>query len=67
MRTVGLHRIAEEETARLPDETAARYEAFAAGVNVFIDECGDRLPIEFDLLDYRPEPWRPLDSIALLG
>ena len=67
VRTVGLHRIAEEETARLPAETAARYDAFAAGVNAFIDECRDRLPIEFDLLDYRPEPWRPLDSIALLG
>ena len=67
VRTVGLHRIAAEETARLPAETAARYEAFAAGVNAVIDECRDRLPIEFDLLDYRPEPWRPLDSIALLG
>ena len=66
-RTVGLHRTAEEETARLPGETAARYEAFSAGVNAFIEACQDRPPIEFDLLDYRPEPWRPLDSIALLG
>ena len=67
VRTIGLHRIAADETARLPTETAARYEAFAAGVNAFIDECRDLPPIEFDLLDYRPEPWRPLDSIALLG
>ncbi len=66
-RTVGLHRIAEEETARLPGETAARYEAFLAGVNAFIEACRDAPPIEFDLLDYRPEPWRPRDSIALLG
>jgi penicillin amidase len=66
-RTVGLHRIAAAETARLPDETAARYEAFAAGVNAFIEACQDLPPIEFDLLEYRPEPWRPLDSIALLG
>lgn len=66
-RTVGLHRIAEEETARLPGETAARYEDFSAGVNAFIEACRDLPPIEFDLLDYRPEPWRPLDSIALLG
>ena len=66
VRTVGLHRIAAEETARLPTETAERYEAFATGVNAFIEECRD-LPIEFDLLDYRPDPWRPLDSIALLG
>lgn len=66
-RTVGLHRIAEEETARLPGETAERYEAFSAGVNAFIEACQDTPPVEFDLLDYRPEPWRPLDSIALLG
>ena len=67
VRTVGLHQIAEYETARLPAETAARYEAFAAGVNAFIGECRDLPPIEFDLLNYRPEPWQPLDSIALLG
>ena len=67
VRTVGLHQIAEYETARLPAETAARYEAFAAGVNAFIEECRELPPIEFDLLDFRPEPWRPLDSIALLG
>lgn len=66
-RTVGLHRTAEEETARLPAETAARYESFAAGVNAFIEACLEAPPIEFDLLDYRPEPWQPLDSIALLG
>ena len=67
VRTVGLHRIAADETARLPAETAECYEAFASGVNAFIEECRDLPPIEFDLLDYRPEPWRPLDSIALLG
>ncbi len=66
-RTVGLHRIAADETSRLPAETAARYEAFAEGVNAFIEARRDLPPIEFDLLDYRPEPWRPLDSIALLG
>ena len=67
VRTVGLHRIAADETARLPAETAAHYEAFATGVNAFIEDCRDLPPIEFDLLDYRPEAWRPLDSIALLG
>lgn len=67
VRTVGLHQIAADETARLPAETAARYESFAAGVNAFIEASRDLPPIEFDLLDYRPEPWRPLDSVALLG
>jgi penicillin amidase len=27
--------------------------------------CGDRLPIEFDLLGYCPEPWTPVDSLAV--
>ena len=67
VRTVGLHRFAADETARLPAETTSRYEAFSTGVNAFIEECRDLPPIEFDLLDYQPEPWRPLDSIALLG
>ena len=67
VRAIDLHRIAAEETAHLPAETAARYEAFADGVNAFIEQCRDLPPIEFGLLDYRPEPWRPLDSIALLG
>src|SRR4051794_35829598 len=48
-RTVGLNRIAAAELARLPGETRAFLDAFAAGVNAWIEHCGDRLPIEFDL------------------
>lgn len=64
-RTVGLNRIAQHELTRLPKETLALLEAFSAGVNAWIAECGENLPIEFDLLDYRPEPWSPLDSLAI--
>jgi penicillin G amidase len=38
--------------------------AYAAGVNAFIKQ--GTLPLEFSLLFYRPQPWRPLDS-ALWG
>jgi penicillin G amidase len=64
-RTVGLNRIAEAEWSRLPGQTRDVLEAFAAGVNGWIEECGEQLPIEFDLLDYRPHPWSPLDSLAI--
>ena len=64
-RTVGLNRIASEELKRLPQETLALLEAFSAGVNAWIAECSDRLPIEFDLLDYRPESWSPVDCLAI--
>jgi len=62
---VGLNRIAQAEWSRLPDETRDVLQAFADGVTAWMEQCGDQLPIEFDLLDYRPEPWSPLDSLAI--
>lgn len=64
-RTVGLRRIAEAEWQRIPDETAKLLTAFTAGVNAVIDQSTDKLPIEFDLLDYRPEPWSPIDCVVM--
>ncbi len=64
-RTVGLNRIAQAEWPRLPEETRDLLQAFVAGVNAWIEHCGEQLPIEFDLLDYRPDPWSPLDSLAI--
>ena len=42
-------------------------DAYAAGVNAVIEESHDNPPMEFGLLDYRPEPWSPIDSLAVLG
>ena len=64
-RTVGINRIAAEEVVRLPHETARRLEAFSRGINAAMDQSRGRLPIEFDLLDYEPEPWSPVDSVAI--
>ncbi len=66
-RTVGLHLTPEREWQALPDETRQLIEAFTRGVNQVIDECGARLPIEFDLLNYRPSPWMPQDCLAIAG
>ena len=38
-------------------------EAFTAGINAYIDENRDRLPIEFDLLDFEPGRWAPEDVL----
>jgi penicillin amidase len=45
-------------------EARAMLDAFAAGVNAFLATTS-RWPIEFRLLDTRPEPWKPWDSIAV--
>lgn len=66
-RTVGLRRIALAEWERLPQETRTVLQAFTAGVNALMEETRDRLPIEFDLLDYRPEPWSPVDCLTIEG
>jgi penicillin G amidase len=66
-RTIGLGAIADREWATLPGEVRSLLTAYAAGVNAVIDASRANLPIEFDLLDYRPEPWKPADSLAILG
>jgi penicillin amidase len=66
-RTLGLSLIAEAEWRSLPTATRDLLSAYAAGVNAVIDAGGNRPPIEFDLLDYRPEPWSPADSLAVAG
>lgn len=40
------------------------FEAFARGVNAFIAQAGDNLPVEFKLTGLRPKPWTA--GIALL-
>ncbi len=42
-------------------------EAFAAGVNQYIETQGKKLPPEFTLLGYKPEPWLPEHSVNLIG
>jgi penicillin amidase len=66
-RTVALGTIAEAEWAAAADETRRLLTAFSAGVNAVIEQTADRPPIEFDLLDYRPEPWSPVDCLAIEG
>ncbi|MFO1057052.1 MAG: penicillin acylase family protein [Dongiaceae bacterium] len=63
MRTLGLYRLAEIEMEAAPPEVQAIGAAYAAGVNAFLAE-GRTLPLEFQLLRYRPEPWKPADSLV---
>jgi penicillin amidase len=66
-RTIGLPQIADREWDQLPAETRLLLEAWSAGVNAFREQTLARLPIEFDLLGYVPELWRPADCLAIAG
>ena len=64
VRTLGVMRAARREVAAYDASHLKLVNAFAAGVNAFIDHSKDHLPLEFRLLKVVPEPWRPEDSIA---
>ncbi len=63
MRKLGVEHVAEANYAGLPAEVKRQLEAYAAGVNAFLDGSESLPAPEFLLLGYRPEPWRPADSL----
>ncbi len=58
-RTLGLRRAAERDAEMLEPEMRAALEAYARGVNEFIEQHRGRLPLEFSLQGYSPRPWKP--------
>ena len=65
-RILGIERMADQELPSLSDEAAVALDGFAAGINAWIEQAAAILPIEFEILEYQPEPWAPRDSLALL-
>ena len=45
-------------------ESRALLEAYARGVNAWLDEQGSSVPSELVLLGVEPEPWTPTDSLC---
>ena len=64
MRTLGLYREAQSSFSALSPVAQKRLEAYAAGVNAFLDSHRDALPPEFMIVGDRPEPWKPADSLV---
>jgi len=64
MRVLGLYRAAEAEIPFLSPEMNRALEAYAAGVNAFLNSRRGALSPEFLLLGFTPEPWRSADSLA---
>ena len=64
-RVLALRATAERMTAQLDDQDRRYMQDYARGVNAYIQSHADRLPAEFRLLMYRPQPWTPVDSITV--
>ncbi|MCZ6860109.1 MAG: penicillin acylase family protein [Alphaproteobacteria bacterium] len=63
-RTLGLYRLAEASFVHLQSKTQAGLKAYAAGVNSYLATHNGLLPMSFYLLGFKPEPWRPADSLV---
>jgi penicillin amidase len=57
----------EKEWASYSPDARAIATAFTRGINAYIDHVGDRLPIEFQVLGYRPGRWRPEDCLGRMA
>lgn len=72
IRTLDWRGIAEQEYDALGEMPRSYYDAYAEGVNAYLDQrSGADLSLEYAVLglqnpDYSPEPWSGVDSIAWL-
>jgi len=64
-RTLGLRATAENGAQSATAEDREYFEAYARGVNAFIETHRNSLPVEFRLAGYSPRPWRMQDSLVI--
>ena len=65
MRTMGLAHAAAATVDALPADVRPLLDAFVLGINRYIECYANRLPPEFKLLRYVPEPWTVADCAAI--
>jgi penicillin amidase len=66
-RSLNFSRAAERDLQQMDPESRKLLEAYARGVNQFIEQHKKRLPMEFTLLKYSPQPWQASDSLVITG
>ncbi len=64
-RLMRLRAVAERVAQQLPDRDRAFFEAYAKGVNAYINQHQNNLPVEFRILGYKPRIWTPADSLLI--
>ena len=66
IRLLGIRQSAIESSSLLTDDDSRTVlSAYSQGVNRYIEQCGKKLPWEFRVLRFAPEPWTPRDSLTV--
>ena len=65
-RTLGFGRIIDQAAANLDPKFNIAVTSYAKGVNAFIESLTEQTtPPEFRILQFKPRPWTPADSLAV--
>ncbi len=64
-RTIGIKKIVDENIKQINPHTLDVLKSYSNGVNQYIKDAGNRLPVEFDLLRYDPYKWTPEHSLII--
>ena len=64
-RTIGIKKTAEKILAQLDPESLRLLKAYSKGVNLYIKNAKGKYPVEFDVLDYNPEKWTPINCLEI--
>src|SRR6185503_17065399 len=65
-RLLGFASLCETLASKLSPQVREEFEAYARGVNAYIDSCdAASLPAEFGILQYKPRPWKTADSLLI--
>lgn len=64
VRTFGFARLGRQDWADAAEDLRQAILAYTQGINAFLEHPSSKLPIEFTLLNHRPEPWQPEHTAA---
>ena len=65
MRTLGIADIARRQLAEISSQSRKVLDAYARGVNAYLDEHAENLAFEFDALGYDPDRWSAEDCLIV--
>jgi penicillin amidase len=65
-RTVGIKNTCENILSKMNPASLKILKAYSAGVNLYIKNKRGEYPVEFDILGYQPESWKPINSEEII-
>jgi penicillin amidase len=65
-RTIGINRIVKQLYTQISPKSKEILQQYANGVNYFMGTHSQKLPLEFDILNYKPYEWKPEHSLMIV-